>query len=430
MSARTSAKVPDAWDDNWEAQIDSEPHAQDGVAAPSPAPAPEKKLSSRAIKAQKRAQHAEFNRQLWAEAESPQTFHFLESRAASVPLRSDFKPPVTVLSRKPQLAKRQHSQSQSPSAVSPFPSSSASGAVDATMAGIQHLSVSGMSSPATGATATIAMPPDFLPNHDDDDGDDDDDGEEGPKLTPEELQAQREREREERQRKYEEVRERLFGSPSGAGSGASSPGSTSTTPPPSQSQSQDHPHHHSHSHRQGLGTRGKGRAGRHNASSKESRERKEISANYNSNNNNNNNKSNRQLYDPNYPTRSTSGHGQRGDRRQNYVNNGQENGRVQEKPQQSQQQQMPLRTPRGPDGSGRGGFGFSPRGAKSLSGYPMQDGHRMKERTNDDKELLLNRHIRDLTKNEKPIPYKIQFQYPENTPAPVLVPEMLEEDTT
>ncbi|OJD25447.1 hypothetical protein ACJ73_03179 [Blastomyces percursus] len=363
MSARTAAKVPDAWDDNWEAHIDSEPHAQDEAAAPSPAPVPGKKLSSRAIKAQKRAQHAEFNRRLWAEAESPQTFHFLESRAASVPLRSDFKPPVTVLSRKPQLAKRQHSQSQSPSAVSLSPSSSASGALDAATAGIQHLSASGTTSPATGATTTttIALPPEFLPNDDDDDSDDDD-GEEGPKLTPEELQAQREREREERQRKYEEVRERLFGSPSRVGSGASSRSSTSTTPPPLQSQSQVHSHH-SHSHRQGLGMRGKGRAGRPNASSRESRERKEISANCN---NNNNNKSNRQLYDPNYPMRSTSGHGPRGDRRQKYVNDGQENGLVQEKPQQSPRQQTPLRTPRGPDGSGRGGFGFSPRGAKSL----------------------------------------------------------------
>ncbi|EDN03657.1 predicted protein [Histoplasma mississippiense (nom. inval.)] len=249
MTARDSAKLPDVWDDNWEAHVDSEPHAQDGTTAPSlapapvPAPAPEKKLSARAIKAQKRAQHAEFNRQLWAEAESPQTFHYLESRAASVPMRSDFKQPVTVLSRKPQLVKQLNSQSQSPSGISPIPTPPVSGATDAATAGIQHLSVSG--------TATIAMSPEILTN-DYDDGDDDDDGEERPKLTPEELQAQREREREERQRKYEEVRERLFGSPSAAGSGASSPGNTRTTPPPSQSQV------HSHSHRSGPGMRKRG----------------------------------------------------------------------------------------------------------------------------------------------------------------------------
>ncbi|RMD41713.1 hypothetical protein DV735_g3388, partial [Chaetothyriales sp. CBS 134920] len=59
-------------------------------------PAPSKKQT----KAQKRAQQAEFNRQLWAEAEGPrQTNYFLESRK-DVPLRSEFKPPPVLLSRR------------------------------------------------------------------------------------------------------------------------------------------------------------------------------------------------------------------------------------------------------------------------------------------------------------------------------------------
>ncbi|PYH99072.1 hypothetical protein BO71DRAFT_405630 [Aspergillus ellipticus CBS 707.79] len=172
------ASGPDAWEEDWEKQADT----LAGEPAPPP---PEKKVSSKVTKAQRRAQQAEFNRQLWAEADTPQTFHFLESRS-EVPLRQEFKPAVTLLSRNPQLITRQSSS-----------------AVDAAGAGVRRLAL-----------------------NEDDDSDDEDKPAE---PTPEERHAIALRNLEEKQRKYEEVRERLFGSPSAPTSGASSP--RSATPP-------------------------------------------------------------------------------------------------------------------------------------------------------------------------------------------------------
>ncbi|KAL4867020.1 hypothetical protein BDV12DRAFT_128037 [Aspergillus spectabilis] len=174
MSIKQS--VADAWDDDWESQadkLDTEPTP----------PPPEKKVSSKVSKAQRRAQQMEFNRQLWAEAESPQTFHFYEA-TSDVPLKQEFKPTVTVLSRNPQIATRQSSSGVGAAAV-----------------GLGRLDLNA----------------------------DDSDDEKPPEPTPEERQAMALRNREEKQRKYEEVRERLFGTPSAPTSGASSP--RSATPP-------------------------------------------------------------------------------------------------------------------------------------------------------------------------------------------------------
>ncbi|KAJ5709667.1 hypothetical protein N7493_009958 [Penicillium malachiteum] len=179
------SQVRDAWDDDWESQADT--------LGTKPTPPPEKKVSSKVSKAQRRAQQAEFNRQLWAEAETPQTFHFVEARS-DVPLKQDFKPTVTLLSRRPQVATRQ---------------SSGLG-VDAATAGLNQLGLNG------------------------DIGDSDDEFNKAPEPTPEERQAIALKNLEEKQRKYEEVRERLFGSPSATTSGNSSPGSTT---PPRQPQS-------------------------------------------------------------------------------------------------------------------------------------------------------------------------------------------------
>ncbi|KAJ5183588.1 hypothetical protein N7492_001204 [Penicillium capsulatum] len=180
MSA--NPQVPDVWEEDWESQADK--------LGTDPTIPQEKKVSSKVTKAQRRAQQAEFNRQLWAEAESPQTFHFVETRA-EVPLKQDFKPAVTLLSRRPQIATRQ-------------PAS-----VDAATSGVGQLGL------------------------DCEDGDSDGDNK-PPEPTPEERQAIALKNREEKQRKYEEVRERLFGSPSATNSGTSSPGSTT---PPRQHQS-------------------------------------------------------------------------------------------------------------------------------------------------------------------------------------------------
>ncbi|KAL9617268.1 MAG: hypothetical protein Q9160_007949 [Pyrenula sp. 1 TL-2023] len=158
--------IPSAWDDNWETGADKIPTPPSEPAVSS---APPKKVSSKVTKAQKRAQQAEFNRQLWAEAEGPQeTFHFLETRpGANVPLKSEFKPPPILLSRKGPVSRNQSSTPP----------------VD----GITNLSIAA------------------------DDGDNSDDGESEKKLTPAEQQAKSAKDREEKQRKYEERREQLFG---------------------------------------------------------------------------------------------------------------------------------------------------------------------------------------------------------------------------
>lgn len=88
ISAMSAAGPSNAWDDDdWESQADVRSlfscrffivfytieceltaNAQRLVAGPTPPSAPEKKVSSKVTKAQRRAQQAEFNRQLWAEA--------------------------------------------------------------------------------------------------------------------------------------------------------------------------------------------------------------------------------------------------------------------------------------------------------------------------------------------------------------------------
>jgi hypothetical protein len=121
-------------------------------------------------------------------SEQPETFHFLEAKS-DVPLKQEYKPAVTLLSRKPQVASR----------------SSDSTAVES----------------ATARIGQLGLTPE--------DDSDDSENNKPPEPTPEERQAMALRNREEKQRKYEEVRERLFGSPSAPTSGSSSP--RSSTPP-------------------------------------------------------------------------------------------------------------------------------------------------------------------------------------------------------
>lgn len=252
-----------------------------------PTPPSGKKVSSKVTKAQRRAEQAEFNRQLWAEAETPQTFHFVEARS-EVPLKQDFKPAVTLLSRRPQIATR-----QSPTI----------GGVEGTSAGLGQLGL--------------------------DDEDSEEETNKRHEPTPEERQAIALKNREEKQRKYEEVRERLFGSPSATTSGNSSPGSTT---PPRQSQT-------------GEG-RGKGKSRNGGGSGREHREKRDSSTASNKS---------RHLYDPSSPGKMNGSSQQRRDRQSGNQN-------TQDKQCAPQQ---PIRIPRGPDGSGRGGFGFGNRGARA-----------------------------------------------------------------
>lgn len=142
-----------------------------------------------------------------------------------------------------------------------------------------------------------------------------------------ERQAQAAKDREEKQRKYEERRQELFGTPSVAGnvngrptsrSGNSTP--NSNTPPGSRSATPS----------RGRG-RGRGRGGRDNGSQTQSR----------------NQQRHQDLFEPNYSARPDSAYQSRG-----------------ESPQSLPKVEQPIRAPKGPDGSGRGGFGFAARGGR------------------------------------------------------------------
>jgi hypothetical protein len=164
--------VPDAWDDDWENQADKAEELAEATANQEPV-----KIS----KAERLAQHEELNRRIWSQAEAPETFHYLAARE-TVPLKSEFKPQVTLLSRKPapKIIARQD--------------------------------------PVTGLSQMTI------------EDDDEDNREKTKQPTPEELRAKAQRDREEKQRKYDEVRARLFGTPTaGSASGSSSPGNV--TPP-------------------------------------------------------------------------------------------------------------------------------------------------------------------------------------------------------
>ena len=148
--------------------------------------------------------------------------------------------------------------------------------------------------------------------------DDDEDDENATKpLTLEERQLKAQKEREEKQKKYQEARQRILGT-SGAPSGARSPGHV--TPPPRSGG--------------GGGSRSRVRGDR-------GRETRPSSSADSS--------KTRQLYDPNYTAKPDSVHVQRQE--------GQKTDSGASTPLEE-----PVRAPRGPDGSGRGGFGFANRG--------------------------------------------------------------------
>ena len=146
-----------------------------------------------------------------------------------------------------------------------------------------------------------------------DDDDDEDDDTKKKTLTMEERQQKAQQEREEKQRKYEEARQRLFGTDS-----------TSTT-------------------KSGTATpksNGESRDSSRNKASKDSRPSSSAG------------NKNRQLFDPSYTAKSDSVYVQK---KETPTGLG--------RPILSEQQ--PIRSPRGPETSGRGGFGFAPRGGRA-----------------------------------------------------------------
>ncbi|KAJ4380487.1 hypothetical protein N0V86_003842 [Didymella sp. IMI 355093] len=153
MSAKKGA-LADAWDDDWESLADKE--------EVKPEPIKPVKLS----KAERRAQHAQLNREIWESAENP-TPMFLQAR--DPPIQPTFKPAVTVLARKP-----------TPQVLS-----------------------------RNGGMAGLSLE------------DDDDDSEEERRKKAaadfEERKIRAAKERAEKERKYAEARERIFGSPAASG---------------------------------------------------------------------------------------------------------------------------------------------------------------------------------------------------------------------
>ncbi|OJD38642.1 uncharacterized protein BKCO1_4000133 [Diplodia corticola] len=258
----SSANVPDAWDDNWETVADKPDTAP-------PGPQPPKKLT----KAERRAQHAEFNRQLWEAAETPKEAPLFLQARPDAPLKNDVKAPVKVLSRKP--------------------------------------------------------PPKILSRGEDDEDSEEEEARKKAEREFAERQARAQQEREEKQRRYAEVRERLFGS-------STSDGSQERSASPRGNG--------------GKQFRGKGRGSKGadrgdsdaNSSADQSPARGQATPK-------------RHLYDPGYSAKPNSSYVQR-----------QQDGSSRSRSGTPGVDQ-PIRAPRGPDGGGRAGFGFAPRGGRGSS---------------------------------------------------------------
>lgn len=170
------------------------------------------------------------------------------------------------------------------------------------------------------------------------DDEDDDDANKKPQPTAEEIRERQQREREEKERSYDEARARIFGdSPSGTPSGASTPG---TTTPPLTGEGAARGNYRGRG--RGRGGRG-GRGGQRNDSYRNDSkadipERRQV---------NNNGSPYRELFDPDAGSRPASR---------------QQRGGITASPTRGPE--AAIRNPRGPDNSGRGGFGFAKRGAK------------------------------------------------------------------
>ena len=270
-------------------------------------------------KQERLAKHAERNKKLWESAELPETFHFLAAKGDDVPLKTEFKPTVKVLSRKPaaKMVSRHDPES-----------------------GMMRMSLEddGLDDEETAAKKLV--------------------------LSPEEQRVKTLREREEKQRRYEEVRERLFGEQvAGVSvSGSSSPGNV--TPPVSSGDSIAGDGKGSGTGR-GRGKGGQGRVGPHSRPNSTSSCTGESSASASRRGKQGTGRGvatgeqTRQLYDPNdsAPRQASI----RISRREL------DSSRSPSRASMTEKAQQPIRTPRGPDGSGRGGHGFGGRGSTTVA---------------------------------------------------------------
>jgi len=262
-----SRGLANAWDDDWV-------NVADKSATKPPGPAP--KLS----KAERRAQHVEQQKQLWDSAENPSRKIWLETQGV-VPLREEFRPQVTLLSRKPPptiIARRD---------------------------------------PAA-ETANA-----------DDDPDSEDEARKKREAEFEERTRKAKLEREEKQRRYAEARERIMGS-------------VATTPSSPSANSRENSHGRDRESRRG---RGRGAHSSYNSAEFHRRSQPESPA---------------EMAGP-APTLAGSG--------EQALFDPEDMGRRltsrRETPTSYGRDDNPLRQPRGPEHSGRGGFGFAPRGGSS-----------------------------------------------------------------
>ncbi|KAK4178660.1 hypothetical protein QBC36DRAFT_308992 [Triangularia setosa] len=279
-------QLPDAWDDDWEAQADRLAKAE--PTGPEPPQAP---LS----KAERRAKHLEEQRRLWESAEAPEETPFLPI-ANTVPLATPFKAPMKLLSRRPTPQKT---------------------IVRDPVTGLEQLTIQ-------------------------DDDDEDQDTSTQKQETPEERKERQRRELEEKQRRYQEARAKIFGD-SNPSSGQSTPG---TVTPPHANEGRG-----GHRGRGGRG-RGNGRGGR----------------DYNNNNlNNGRNNSNRQPPQPQQQQQNTEPSSSSRELFDSEYSSKPNRRGASQVPSRShtplREEDQITRQPRGPDGSGRGGFGFAKRGA-------------------------------------------------------------------
>ena len=161
-------------------------------------------------------------------------------------------------------------------------------------------------------------------------------------MSPEEVRAKQKRDREEKQRRYEEARAKIFGE-SNPSSGASSPGTV--TPPKVDGYA-------------GRG-RGRGRGGYRNNDTRQIDNRQPENRAFDAPRRMQNmSGSGRELFDPNFSPKPE----QPPQRRQPDYSSPGRSVTPRDEQQQQLQPRAPIRSPKGPDGSGRGGFGFAHRG--------------------------------------------------------------------
>jgi hypothetical protein len=171
-----------------------------------------------------------------------------------------------------------------------------------------------------------------------DDDDDEDDAARKHQPTPEEIKLRQQRELEEKQRRYEEARAKIFGD-SGPSSGRSTPGNVT---PPRSSDSRQGPKGRGRG--RGGGGRGESKAADHHRPDTPGRRQQPASQT-----------GTRELYDPNYSAKPGFNIQKRG-------GEGSGSPRPSSSSNREKEEEQVIRAPRGPDGSGRGGFGFARRG--------------------------------------------------------------------